>query len=67
MANRYLADFATADAGHGRCGFRFALPHGLSSDIAHRIEVRREGDWSALNGTPATLEPGRRPSATPRH
>jgi O-antigen biosynthesis protein len=57
VANRYLADFATAGIAHRRCGFRFALPHGLSPDIGHRIEVRRESDWSLLTGGCVTLEP----------
>jgi hypothetical protein len=45
-----------AGAGHWRCGFRFALPQGLSPDVGHRIEVRRESDRSLLPGERVTLE-----------
>jgi len=67
VANRYLADLAEAGVGHRRCGFRFALPHGLSSDIGHRIEVRCESDWSLLRGGCVTLEPDHKPASMPPH
>jgi hypothetical protein len=57
VADRYRADLAKAGVGSGHCGFRFDLPHGLSPDISHRIEVRGESDWSPLTGGCVTLEP----------
>jgi len=48
VADRYRADLKAAGIGDGRHGFSFALPGGLSPDIVHRIEVRREADWSLL-------------------
>jgi hypothetical protein len=57
VADSYRADLAEAGFGDGHCSFRFDLPHGLSSDVGHRIEVRRESDWSLLRGGPVTLEP----------
>jgi hypothetical protein len=67
VADRYRADLEAAGIGNGRHAFRFALPHGLSPDIAHRIEVRREDDWSVLKGAPAMLEAGHGPRAMPPH
>jgi hypothetical protein len=48
VADRYRADLAAAGIGDGRHGFSFVLPKGLGPDVDHRIEVRREIDWSAL-------------------
>src|SRR6185312_6011796 len=47
-ADRYRADLQAAGIGDGRHAFSFALPKGLAADIDHRIEVRREMDWSLL-------------------
>ena len=55
-----LADRARADLrsnGLGDCGFRFILPQALSPALGHRIEVRRESDWSLLHGGPVMLRP----------
>jgi hypothetical protein len=57
VADRCRADLAKAGVGDGHCGFRFDLPDGLSPDLSHRIEVRRESDWSPLIGGCVTLEP----------
>jgi hypothetical protein len=57
VADRYRADLAVA--GIGRCSFRFVLPQGLSPEVSHRIEVRRESDWSLLHGGPILLKPSR--------
>ena len=54
VADRYRAGLGFGD---GHCSFRFDLPHGLSPDVSHRIEVRRESDWSPLIGGCVTLEP----------
>jgi hypothetical protein len=54
VANRYRADLGFGD---GHCSFRFALPQSLSPDVGHRIEVRRESDWSPLTGGCVMLEP----------
>jgi hypothetical protein len=54
VADRYRAGLGFGD---GHCSFRFALPEGLSSDVNHRIEVRRESDWTPLTGGCVTLEP----------
>jgi hypothetical protein len=59
FADGYRADLAKSGAGNGHCGFRFALPRRLTPDVSHRIEVRRESDWSPLTGGCVTLEPGR--------
>jgi hypothetical protein len=60
VADRYRAGLGFGD---GHCSFRFALPHGLSPDVSHHIEVRRESDWSLLTGGRATLEPVTIPTA----
>jgi len=62
FADRYRADLAAA--GIGRCSFRFVLPQALSPEVSHRIEVRRESDWSLLHGGPILLKPSG--SASPR-
>ncbi len=54
VADRYRPGLGFGD---GHCSFRFALPRGLSTDASHRIEVRRESDWSPLTGGCVTLEP----------
>jgi autotransporter passenger strand-loop-strand repeat protein len=56
-ADRYRADLKAAGIGNGRHGFRFVLRQGFAGDVSHRIEVRRESDWSALPGT-RILAPG---------
>ena len=59
VVGRALADRRRADlsaSGLGDCSFRFALPRPLSPELSHRIEVRRESDWSLLHGGPITLE-----------
>jgi hypothetical protein len=38
--------------------FRFAIPTGFWPEIRHRIDVRREGDWTLLPGSGLALEPG---------
>jgi hypothetical protein len=58
VAGLYRADLAAAGFGDGHCAFRFALPPELPADVAHRIEVRRECDWTLLHGAPLTLRPG---------
>jgi len=50
IADRYRADLKSAGIGDGRHAFSFVLPKGLSPDTDHRIEVRREIDWSLLGG-----------------
>jgi hypothetical protein len=52
VADRYRPDLPIGD---GHCSFRFDLPRGLSPDVSHRIEVRRESDWSPLTGGCVTL------------
>jgi hypothetical protein len=47
-ADRYRADLAAAGIGNGHHGFRFVLPKRLPADAAHRIEIRRDVDWSLL-------------------
>ena len=54
LADRHRADLSTS--GLGDCSFRFALPRPLSPELSHRIEVRRESDWSLLHGGPTTLK-----------
>ena len=54
VADRYRAGLGFGD---GHCSFHFDLPHGLSPDVSHRIEVRRESDWSPLTHGCVTLEP----------
>ena len=54
VADRYRAGLSVGD---GHCSFRFDLPRGLSPDVSHRIEVRRESDWSPLTGGCVTLKP----------
>ncbi|HEX4505204.1 MAG TPA: Hint domain-containing protein [Alphaproteobacteria bacterium] len=65
-AGLYRADLAAAGIGGGHCAFRFDLPPGLSADTAHRIEVRREHDWTLLQGAPVTLKPPSQPSSSLR-
>ncbi|HEX4504762.1 MAG TPA: Hint domain-containing protein [Alphaproteobacteria bacterium] len=48
VADRYRADLEAAGIGDGRHGFSFPLPKGLAADADHRIEVRREVDWSPV-------------------
>jgi hypothetical protein len=48
VADRYRPDLEAAGIGDGRHGFSFALPKGLPHDVGHRIEVRREVDWSPV-------------------
>jgi hypothetical protein len=55
LANRRRADLKAA--GMGDCAFRFTLPRPLSSRLTHRVEVRRESDWTLLLGGPVTLNP----------
>jgi hypothetical protein len=59
VADRHRTDLEAASIGDGSHGFRFRVPHGLSTDTSHRIEVRRESDWSPLTGGCVTLEPDR--------
>jgi len=62
VIGRTLADGHRPDlaaAGVGDCGFRFVLPQALSPELGHRIEVRRESDWSLLAGAPVTLSPSK--------
>jgi hypothetical protein len=47
LANRRRADLKAS--GLGDCCFRFALPQPLPREVSHRIEVRRESDWSLLH------------------
>jgi Hint domain len=54
VADRYRAGLGFGD---GHCSFRFDLPRGLSADDSHRIEVRRESDWSPLHGGRVLLRP----------
>jgi autotransporter passenger strand-loop-strand repeat protein len=58
VADRHRPDLEAAGVGDGRHGFRFRLPKGLAAETGHRIEVRRETDWSLL-AAPATLAAGR--------
>lgn len=55
LANRARADLKSS--GLGDCGFRFMLPHPLAPELGHRIEVRRESDWTLLTGASVTLKP----------
>jgi hypothetical protein len=47
VADRYRADLEAAGVGDGRHGFSFVLPRGLPTGD-HRIEVRREIDWTKV-------------------
>jgi len=58
VADRYRPDLAAAGIGDGRHAFSFVLPKGLDGDAGHRIEVRREVDWSLLPGA-AEMQGGR--------
>jgi hypothetical protein len=55
LANRPRGDLERS--GLGDCGFRFTLPQPLSSELGHRIEIRRESDWSLLTDASVTLKP----------
>ncbi|HEX4504585.1 MAG TPA: Hint domain-containing protein [Alphaproteobacteria bacterium] len=55
VADLYRADLDAMGIGDGCHAFRFALPPGLAPDIGHRVEVRRETDWSLLASTPVTI------------
>jgi len=60
VVGQTLADRTRADlklSGLGECGFQFMLPQPLSPELSHRIEVRRESDWTLLTGAPVTLKP----------
>jgi hypothetical protein len=60
VIGRTVADRGRADlraAGLGDCAFRFTLPRPLPSWLTHRIEVRRERDWTLLPGGAMTLNP----------
>ena len=60
VVGQTLADRARGDLGNsglGNCGFHFTLPQPLSAELGHRIEVRRESDWSLLTGASVTLKP----------
>jgi autotransporter-associated beta strand protein len=48
VADRHRSDLEAAGIGDGRHGFAFVLPKGFEPDAGHRIEVRREIDWSLL-------------------
>jgi hypothetical protein len=56
VADRHRPDLAAAGVGDGGHAFAFHLPRGFSPDRAHRVEVRRAGDWTPLPGAPVTLE-----------
>jgi hypothetical protein len=65
VVGQTLADRAREDlksSGLGDCGFRFVLPKPLPAELSHRIEVRRESDWTLLTGASVTLRP--QPAAT---
>jgi autotransporter passenger strand-loop-strand repeat protein len=55
VADRHRPDLAAAGIGDGGHAFAFHLPRGFAADRAHRVEVRRAGDWALLPGAPATL------------
>jgi hypothetical protein len=59
VVGRTVADRYRADLGFGDepCGFRFTLPHDLSPQVNHLIEVRRESDWSLLQDGRVALNP----------
>ena len=60
VVGQALADRARVDlrsSGLGDCGFRFILSRPLSPELSHRIEVRRESDWTLLTGASVTLKP----------
>jgi len=60
VVGQTLADRTRRDlksSGLGDCGFRFRLPRPLSPELSHRIEVRRESDWTLLTGASVTLNP----------
>jgi hypothetical protein len=57
MADRYRADLEACGVGDGRHAFRLALPRGLTPEFSHEIEVRRESDWTRLQGSGVVLEP----------
>jgi hypothetical protein len=48
VADRYRADLKAAGLGDGCHAFSFVLPKGLETGADHRIEVRRQVDWSPL-------------------
>jgi hypothetical protein len=50
VADRYRVDLEAAGIGDGHHAFSFVLPQDLAPDTDHRIEVRREIDWSLLGG-----------------
>ena len=55
VADHYRADLEAAGIGDGRHAFRFVLPRGLAGGIDHTVEVRRETDWSLLEGGSLTI------------
>jgi hypothetical protein len=57
VADRYRADIEGVGIGDGRCAFRFELPHPLTRDIGHCIEVRHDDDWSLLHHGRVSLRP----------
>lgn len=50
VAEDYRPDLRAAGIGDGRHAFNFALPKDLGFGADHRIEVRREIDWSVVDG-----------------
>lgn len=56
-ADCYRGDLKDAGFRDGYCSFHFVLPQPLSPGLSHRIEVRRESDWTLLHGGPVTLHP----------
>ena len=58
LADRPRDDLVREGIGHGRYGFDFAFPEGALPALARcTVAVRREGDGTALPGSPRALDP----------
>jgi hypothetical protein len=58
IADRHRPGLAECGIGDGNHAYRFELPQGLAADMRHKIEVRRESDWSSLTDSPRILASG---------
>ena len=58
LADMFRPDLAGAGIGNGRHAFRFIIPGGLQTNLAHDLHVERASDGAALPGSPTRIEPG---------